>query len=677
VLPAAGTGDSVPAHLLDSARQVLDAIQDLGDNPRLRGTPAAVPSQVVAAWRARELDELADRVLLLADQPALARELGEATLRLADQVPAGTRRVRALEVMLSRIAADPAPYAWRGSDQTFLDRVAKVFAAAGKPGFEKPWLGLLRSNQLALLTSRPAPPTNTPAVRLPRVSALDSLAVRPVFDVGVVDFAPPPRRLEPARLPAPPEVEWFSPRQMLAFAEALWLLAEAPEAARQDSADPRLAAETEAAESTRRRVWRFALPAGPWRRLPVDPSWKDAWQMQAAGTGLLVVHDDGQVMAYDPAGTAFRPATNRVTKPALPAELAALYRPPPTYAGPDEGPRLLSRPAPPAAEFTDRDLSEVQLRWAGRTNAAPASRLTGPVLSAAQDGDFDWLVTPAGTNRHRSELWGRHRPSGRWLGRIPLDHRTWDMAGTPAVLWLAVDWDRDLPHESPLIRFDLPALRNIPQTDWLPAVPDAAEVEAQERGLAPRQRALRAFFRGDAQAWVNFVGGTPPDLLATEDLFLLAAAHDPHGLNQPGRQRELEELLLRERPDSLFARLLLIEQRARSTSRPAALPAGSPAEIAGQLVGRFDADGDGALGADELDVLLEAHPNLDRRWRVGAATAGESLLLFPGRQRPGAPLTAAELEPLLGLAGGPSQAGRPVVNRPPRTSAPAVPPAKP
>jgi hypothetical protein len=114
-------------------------------------------------------------------------------------------------------------------------------------------------------------------------------------------------------------------------------------------------------------------------------------------------------------------------------------------------------------------------------------------------------------------------------------------------------------------------------------------------GLPLNERAVLAFFAGDAQRVVELLEPAPP---TAEGLFLLAFAHDAIGINQPDRRDALIDRLVAEFPASPHAEAVRsLRPPSNSTRAINAPPAESPLA---RLFKRRDLDGNGRIDAAEF-----------------------------------------------------------------------------
>jgi len=320
-----------------------------------------------------------------------------------------------------------------------------------------------------------------------------------------------------------------------------------------------------------------------------------------------------------------------------------------------------------AEEFRPEELERMQQQWARRRKGAfLASRLPGEVTALAADGDWLWVATARGetwtAGGYRLSL--LHMPSRRWAASLPLQDRVLSICATPESVWLGVEMIPNLADDSPVRRLAKAPWLAVPEQRWLPAEVSRDEVVAAEKRLTPRQRALRSLFRGEPGRFVSLYSGQDPALLDPETLFLLAKAHDEQGLHQPERRREFENVLIREYPESVFARWVRDERfRARLPGLISQRTPPDSSDIArrlDELFARYDEDQDGELSPREVDVLIEFEPDqfgFHLAHVKSRPTQGE-FIVGTYRHHTGPGLNREELrETLRGVAKGPPPGG--------------------
>jgi hypothetical protein len=210
----------------------------------------------------------------------------------------------------------------------------------------------------------------------------------------------------------------------------------------------------------------------------------------------------------------------------------------------------------------------------------PTSRMPGGVSALCHDGPLLWIATTDGLNTNRSRLLLMHQPSRRWIGWMPVGARVNTIAVDPRRVWIGLDVSRS-PGMSPLLVVDRPPLVTVPQSKWIKDAISTEELAQKLAALPVKERAVLAFFGGDAQKVVELLAPTGPDApdADAESLFLLAFAHDLIGLDQPDRVDHYIQLLRERHPESLFTELATGVRSARAAARvDGAEPVSSPAE---------------------------------------------------------------------------------------------------
>lgn len=224
----------------------------------------------------------------------------------------------------------------------------------------------------------------------------------------------------------------------------------------------------------------------------------------------------------------------------------------------------------------------------------PATRLPAPVRALARDGALTWVATedPTGPLHSRILLW--HGPSRRWIAHFTVALPVRCMTADAQFLWIGNDLSR-IPGGAPILVVDKRPLLALPAPRWLPDEIRPDELGTRLANLPLNERAVLAFFAGDAQRVVELLDPAPP---SAEGLFLLAFAHDTIGLNQPDRRDALIDRLVAEFPTSPHAEAVRSlrppSNSPRATNAP---PAESPLA---RLFKRRDLDGNGRIDAAEF-----------------------------------------------------------------------------
>ena len=246
----------------------------------------------------------------------------------------------------------------------------------------------------------------------------------------------------------------------------------------------------------------------------------------------------------------------------------------------------------------------------------PTTRLPGPVRAVVRDGSMVWVAVedPVFPTRTRILLW--HGASRKWVGHFSVVLPVKTMAVDESRLWLGNDLSR-VPGGAPVLVVDKRLLMNVPPVRWVPDEITAAELGERLAGLPLAERAVLAFFAGDAGKVVELLESAAP---TAEGLFLLAFAHDSAGLNQPERREAYLDRLLAEFPDSPHAEAVR-SLRPKPAAPTAAVPPGvvapapvpvpesaapvvAPSDPAAQILKnlfrRRDTNGDGKIDVEEF-----------------------------------------------------------------------------
>ena len=261
----------------------------------------------------------------------------------------------------------------------------------------------------------------------------------------------------------------------------------------------------------------------------------------------------------------------------------------------------------------------------------PTSRLPGGVTALFADKSYLWVATTDGLNTARARVLLLHMPSRKWVGWFAVGAPVRCFAANDRFLWLGLDVTPS-PALSPLLAVDKQPLFAVPPARWTPDALRPGELAAKLAALPAKERAVHAFFGGDAAQVVELLApdGRPRDGTDAEALFLLAFAHDPIGLDRPTElERYLAELRTRF-PDSLFTEIANGVRPAPKAAPTEAAPAVVAPETVAEVLARRDLSGDGRLNPVEFKL-----------WRGPDADFGTYDLNHDGQ------LDAAELEAVL------------------------------
>lgn len=221
----------------------------------------------------------------------------------------------------------------------------------------------------------------------------------------------------------------------------------------------------------------------------------------------------------------------------------------------------------------------------------PGSRIPGGVTALLRDGSHFWVACQEPTNSSRSRILLWHASSRRWVGQVHFGLPVSALAADETHLWIGAETG-NLPNAAPVVRIDKRVLTGIPATRWVPDEIRPEELGSKLAELPVRERAVQAFFAGDAARAVELLEAAPVD---AESLFLRAFAHDAIGLNQPARRDVYLDRLLAEFPDSPHAEVV----RGIRPRQPAVAAGPSVAPALELLFKRRDTDGDGRIDASE------------------------------------------------------------------------------
>ena len=243
----------------------------------------------------------------------------------------------------------------------------------------------------------------------------------------------------------------------------------------------------------------------------------------------------------------------------------------------------------------------------------PTSRLAGGVRALAVDGQYLWVATSDPLAPERSRVLLLHQANRQWLGWFAVGRPVMTMAADAGYLYLGLDVTAG-PPMSPLLRIGKAPFVTVPERLRFSTRVTAAEVGARLAALPVRERAVHAFFSGDARTVVSLLANAPePD---AESLFLLAFAHDPLGLDQPLRHEAYLDALHTGFPESPFALASAGVRPARQSPTPqepgndaplvidppspVGIPSAPLSETPAQILTRRDLNRDGKLNLIEF-----------------------------------------------------------------------------
>lgn len=251
------------------------------------------------------------------------------------------------------------------------------------------------------------------------------------------------------------------------------------------------------------------------------------------------------------------------------------------------GPHLGPTPAM-HAEIISRQTDDIRRRMRDRVRLAriakdlripldpitPVSRIPGAVRALAMDGPLLWVATADPSAPERSRILLLHAASRKWLGWFGVGRPVMAMATDASHLYLGTDVE-NAPAAVPLLRVAKAPLLAVPETRRVADHVTPEELGPKLAALPLKERAVLAFFAGDARTVTNLLANAPrPD---AETLFLLAFAHDAIGLDEPLRQDAYLDALQAGFPESPLALAVAGLRPARGpVARPESLPAAAP-----------------------------------------------------------------------------------------------------
>ena len=194
----------------------------------------------------------------------------------------------------------------------------------------------------------------------------------------------------------------------------------------------------------------------------------------------------------------------------------------------------------------------------------PTSRLPGLPYALAVDGDFVWVITRNGDQLYESRIL-LYSPTNRfWVGGVAFKGYGMKAATGDGKLWLA----RTTLNRLELLALDKQEFLTTPRAQWVPDRVSPAEASGLIAGLTPHQQAIARFFANDPAAAAPLLAAEAREDPSSETLFLLTMAHDENGLNQPDETARYAARLLKEYPESVYARYLVSKQKPAQQPTP-------------------------------------------------------------------------------------------------------------
>jgi hypothetical protein len=260
-----------------------------GFGPRDRW-PSDLDSRVLQSWWARDLAELRSRLIQTADDSGLA-ELRAASANEVLVYGAGPDAAgwcRWFDDHAAQLRRESGPV-WNEHPAEIAEQLRRLYAAADRVGQQRKVLATLTAtesgaaNRIASTTTPSASPAVTlkkerekPHFHLPRISQLDSLAVRPALDAGNPELGPAPVPEAVRQLQAPALSGFVLPA--LPRLDEQWLLAAVSlEMTERAGQEPKLTLAP--VQGNTLRLFR-ARGAGPFEPLPDHP-------LLAAAVGIV------------------------------------------------------------------------------------------------------------------------------------------------------------------------------------------------------------------------------------------------------------------------------------------------------------------------------------------------------------------------------------------------------
>ena len=209
-----------------------------------------------------------------------------------------------------------------------------------------------------------------------------------------------------------------------------------------------------------------------------------------------------------------------------------------------------------AEGIRDRMRLRARLARASRETGAaidpvtPTSRIPGGIRALAMDRGFLWVAAADPWVPMRSRILLFHPGSRKWIGGFSFGFPVTALAVDDRYLWVGAD--TQFARATPLYAVEKSTLLSIPAPRWVPDALEAEEIRTRVASLTAPEKAVFAFFSGDAAGVLRWTeGGSVTD----EQAFLRAMAHDALGLDQPDQMALLLRRLVLQHPDSVFTGL--------------------------------------------------------------------------------------------------------------------------
>ena len=247
----------------------------------------------------------------------------------------------------------------------------------------------------------------------------------------------------------------------------------------------------------------------------------------------------------------------------------------------------------------------------------PTSRIPGAVLALLRDRAFLWVATTDGLNPQRGRILLYNLAVQKWMGWFSTSAPVSALSCNDRWLWAGLDV-KSHAGTSPLLMVDKSTFLTIPQKRWVDPTLSPEELGNKLATLPLRERAVVAFFRGEADRVVELLS-TDIDTENPESLFLLALAHDGLGLNKSDLFQKYLLQLHQVAPNSPFAmvtRSLLLSPTKPVDPLYDAKPIREPESLASQLA-RRDLNGDGLINAIELRLWMGEKVDLTKYDKSG------------------------------------------------------------